>query len=185
MQDLDRNLVGRILLPFLVDAEVDDRRHAVVDEGGPAASLNWRTLSARTIVPNRVSPPSSVRQAAEVADVETAVPGEVAATLQRRRARRPEVVDVAPSISTSTSVARRARPDEVDGRVAARSSAEERRIGPARALDEDLFDPADALAVPLEGDALDDVDEALDALLLHLVGDLVGDVAASVPWRGE
>src|SRR4051812_44795577 len=56
----------------------------------------------------------------------------------------------------------RVRPGEVDGRVAARATAEQCWIGAARAFDEHLLDAADAVAVPLEGDALDDVDEPLD-----------------------
>ena len=53
------------------------------------------------------------------------------------------------------------------------------------ALDEHLLDGADALGVPLGGDPLHDLDEALEPLVLDLVGDLVGQLAASVPWRGE
>ncbi len=58
-------------------------------------------------------------------------------------------------------------------------------IGAARPLDEHLLDPADALGVPLGGDALDGVDEPLDPLALDVLGHLFGSAAASVPARGE
>src|SRR5205085_10453218 len=64
---------------------------------------------------------------------------------------------------------------EVHRRVAARAPAEERRVGAARALDEHLLDPPDPLAVSACGDALDDLDQALDALALDLFRHLVGE----------
>ena len=57
-------------------------------------------------------------------------------------------------------------------------------IGAAGALDEDLLHPADALLVPLAGDALHGVDQSLDPLALDVLGHLVGHAAASVPPRG-
>ena len=54
------------------------------------------------------------------------------------------VVEVAPSIRTSTSSPGSALAGEVDGHVAARAAAQERRVGAARALDEHLLDAADA-----------------------------------------
>src|SRR5262245_48426883 len=63
---------------------------------------------------------------------------------------------------------------EVHGRVPPRASTEQRRIGAARALDEHLLAPADPLSIPRERNPLDDLDEALDPLLLRLVRNLVG-----------
>ena len=74
---------------------------------------------------------------------------------------------------------------EVGGRVAPRAAAEERRVGAARPLDEHLLDAADTLRVALGGDALDDLDEALDALALDVLRTWSGRSAASVPRRGE
>ena len=75
---------------------------------------------------------------------------------------------------TSTSSPACALPGEVHGRVAPRAAAQERRVGAARAFDEHLLDAPDALLVALAGDALHDLDEPLDAVALHLVGDLIG-----------
>ena len=67
--------------------------------------------------------------------------GHQSVVVRRRRARcvPRSVVDVAPSIAPG-----RGRPGggagEVDGRVAPRAAAEERRVGAARALDEHLLD---------------------------------------------
>ena len=84
------------------------------------------------------------------------------------------VVEVAAAISTSTSSPGSGVAGEVDRHVAARAAAQERRVGAAGALDEHLLDGADALGVPLGGDPLHDLDEALEPLVLDLVGDLVG-----------
>ena len=58
-------------------------------------------------------------------------------------------------------------------------------VGARGALDEHLLDAADASCVALAGDPLGQLDEPLHALDLHLVRNLVGHRAASVPWRGE
>ena len=81
---------------------------------------------------------------------------------------------MAPVISTETSSPGDRRAGEVHRRVAARAAAQERGIGPARPLDEHLLDAADPLGVPRGGDALHDLDQALDALALDLLGHLVG-----------
>src|SRR6266702_7900333 len=63
---------------------------------------------------------------------------------------------------------------EVDGRVPSRAATQEARISPARALDEHLLDPPDTLGVAGGRRTLDDVDQALDPLLLDLLRHLVG-----------
>ena len=135
-------------------------------------------LSARTTAPNRVTEPSSVgwpprsrtfRQPSQ-ASVRSRTPDYAAASTARRPRR---VVEVEPSIRTSTSSPGARVAGEVDGRVAARPAALERRVGAARALDQDLLDGADARGVPLGRDPLHDLDEALQPLVLDLVRHLV------------
>ena len=105
------------------------------------------------------------------------VPNVVSGRGDERGAARPaSVVDVAPSISTATSSPGAASPAKltvVFRRVRPRSRAGSVRLG---ALDEHLLDPADPLRVPLRRDPLDDVDQPLEPLPLHLVRDLVGQV---------
>src|SRR5437588_11328940 len=63
---------------------------------------------------------------------------------------------------------------EVHGRVAPCPPAETRGVRAARAFDEHLLDAADAAPVPLERDALAEVDQTLDPLRLDLVRQLAG-----------
>ena len=75
---------------------------------------------------------------------------------------------------------------EVDRDVAARAAAQQAVVRPARTLDEHLLDGADALGVSLGGDALDDLDEPLEPLVLDLLGHLVGHRRPPrSPRRGE
>ena len=89
VQDLDGQLGRRVRFELLVRAQVDDRLHAVVDERRPAlvAQLADAVGADDRVVPRLVAVLG--RMAAEVADVEQAVPEKVAATLQRLRAVRP------------------------------------------------------------------------------------------------
>src|SRR5947207_11170125 len=192
-------------------------------------SVNWLTLSARTIEPKRVSPPSVVgwpprsrtlRQPSQtrsrsvpiqvmlssswvastkpgaalvrgqgwlpwqgrgwfVAQRDRGAGGGLAlpgwalgcncGSLDASEGRRGCVLDL-----DRDELARRRRAGEVDGRVAARATAQALGVGAARAFDEDFLDAADALAVAPPGDALDDFHEALDPFALDLVGDVVG-----------
>ena len=66
------------------------------------------------------------------------------------------------------------RAGEHHGRVPARAAAQERLVGPALPLDEHLLDPPDALGVALGRDALHDLDEPLEPLVLDRLGHLVG-----------
>src|SRR5437016_3456938 len=84
----------------------------------------------------------------------------------QRRRRRP--VYPHPDELTGTCRAR-----EVDGRVPPRASAQQRRIGATRTLDEHLFDPSHSLLVPFVRDALDDVDQALDTFSLDVLRYLI------------
>src|SRR5579884_259891 len=65
------------------------------------------------------------------------------------------------------------RAAEVDGRVAPRPAAKERRVGPRRALDQHLLDAADPRTVPVARDLLRQLHEPLRALDLHLVRHLL------------
>ena len=79
-----------------------------------------------------------------------------------------------PSIATSTSSPALAVPVKLTvvlRRVRPRRSA---RVGPARPLDEHLLDPSDPLGIALGRDALDDLDQPLEPLVLHGLGHLVG-----------
>jgi hypothetical protein len=60
VDDLDRQLAGRVLLALVVAAQVDDESDPVVDERAPPVVAEQPTLSARTTAPRRVSPPSLV-----------------------------------------------------------------------------------------------------------------------------
>src|SRR6188472_703975 len=93
--------------------------------------------------------------------------GDLAAAERRRGRALDEDVD---------ELAGGARAREVHGRVPSRPAPHERRARTARSLDEDLLDATDALGVPLAGDALHDVHQTLQALVLDLVGDLVGQL---------
>jgi hypothetical protein len=73
---------------------------------------------------------------------------------------------------------------EVHGGVASRPPAQQRRVGPARPLDEHLFDAADAACIPLVRDALDDLDEPLDPLVLDLLRNLIGHRGGLRPLSG-
>jgi hypothetical protein len=84
VDDLDRQLGGRVLLALVVAAQVDDEPDPVVDERAPAlvaelpdaVGANDRTAVRLASVGRR--------QAAEVADVETAVPHQVPGFRQQR-----------------------------------------------------------------------------------------------------
>ena len=67
----------------------------------------------------------------------------------------------------------------------ARAAAQPRRVGARRALDEHVERAPDEALRALPRAPLDDLDEPLHPLDLDLVRDLVGNVAASVPRRGE
>src|SRR5206468_2531383 len=62
---------------------------------------------------------------------------------------------------------------EVHRRIAPRTSTKQRRIRSRRPLHENFLDATDALLVPNASDALRSLDEPFDALVLHLVRDLV------------
>src|SRR5581483_11509085 len=70
-------------------------------------------------------------------------------------------------------LARLPRAGEVDRRVAPRPAPEQRRVGPARPLDEHLLGAPDPGAVAFAGDPLAVLDQALDSLALDLLGDLI------------
>ena len=75
---------------------------------------------------------------------------------------------------------------EVHDLVVPRAAAQARRVGARRALDEHVERPPDEALRALAGAALDDLDEPLHALDLHLVRDEPSvQLAASVPRRGE
>ena len=175
MEDLDGKLGGRVGRELVVRPQVDDRLDAVVDERRPALVAQ---LADAVGADDRVVPRLAAvlgRMAAEVADVEQPVPEEVATTLQRLPARRLEASSTLRLRSrTSTRLPGAPSPGEIDGRVAARAAAQHRGVRPARAFDEHLLDAPDSLAVPLVRDALDDVDEPLDALLLDISGTWAG-----------
>ena len=94
------------------------------------------------------------------------------------------VVDVEPSMRTSTSapacalpqkltvVFRRVRPRRIDGSVRLGPSTSTSSTRPTRS------------AFRARGDPLNDLDESLDPLRLHLLGTWSGIDAASVPLRG-
>src|SRR6187401_2077450 len=129
--------------------------------------------SPRTTTPKHVSPPSSsgspprsrmLQQPSQRRARSGRNCGELGATERRGGgAGNPDI----------HQVARFGRPGEVDGRVSPRSSAQERRIGSAHALDQHLLDETDAVHVPLARDPLDDFYQTLDAVVLDLVGYLV------------
>src|SRR4051794_19048842 len=136
------------------------------------ASDNWWTLSARTIEPRRVSPPSAVgsppssrtlRQPSQVSSRLSGNGGELGALERRRGGGLDRDRHELPGLG---------RAAEVDGRVAPRAAPQHGRVRAARALDEHLLDPTDALAVARLGDSLDDLDQALDPLALHVLGEL-------------
>src|SRR5262249_28385453 len=137
------------------------------------SAVRFPTLSARTIEPKRVSPPSEVgwpprsrtlRQPSQTRSRLRSNGRELDASEGRRRG----VFD--PDLSESPRCGR-ARED--DRRVPPRAAAQERRIGPARALDEHLLDPADPGSVPPPRDPLDDLDQPLDPFALDVLGHLV------------
>ncbi len=125
---------------------------------------------------SRRRPPSAMTT--EIAHVDAAVP----AQMPSRRTYAATSASCAPLESRRRGsgdtdrhqLAGLGRPGEIHGGVAAGSTAEQRGIGAARSLDEDLFHQAHAACVSLGRDALDDLDEALDALALQLVGHLIG-----------
>src|SRR4051812_36132477 len=136
------------------------------------ASDSWWTLSARTIEPRRVSPPSAIdrppssrtlRQPSQVRSRLGGNGGELGA-LERRRGGGLD--------RHRHELSRLGGAAEVDGRVASRAPAQDGSVGAARALDEHFLDPPDTLAVARLGGALDDLDLALDPLALHILGEL-------------
>src|SRR5512132_820498 len=66
-----------------------------------------------------------------------------------------------------------ARPREVDGRVASRSTPQPRRVRATGPFDEHLLDPTDPSRVLLLRAALDNLDEPLDPHLFDMSRDLV------------
>src|ERR687885_579390 len=126
-------------------------------------------LSARTTAPNRVVRPFSVgcpprsRMLTHPSQLSRRSGcnghGLGAAERGRGRALDPDV-DELPRLRVT---------GEVHGRVPPRPPAQDRRVGAARALDEDLLDAADPCGVPLARDALAELDQALDPLRLDLV----------------
>src|SRR3954462_3432248 len=136
------------------------------------ASVSWWTLSARTIEPRRVSPPSAVgrppssrtfRQPSQMRSRLDGNGGELRA-LERGRG---GGVD-----RDRHELTRLGRAAEVDRRVTPRAAAQDVGVGAARALDQHLLDAADPLAVASFGTALDDLDQALDPLALDFFGEL-------------
>ncbi len=75
--------------------------------------------------------------------------------------------------------------EEVHGRVPSRASAQESTIGSARPFDENLLDATDTLCVALGGDTLHCGDEPLEALMLQVLRNLIGEVCSLGPgaWR--
>src|SRR4051812_25652031 len=138
------------------------------------ASDRRETSSARTTTPKRVSPPSSsgrpprsrmLQHPSQRRARSGCNCGELGATEgRRRRAFDPDVDQVTCG----------GGPGEVDGRVPPRPAAQERRVRPARPLDEHLLDETYALLVAIVRDPLDDLDEPLDPLALHLLRNLIG-----------
>src|ERR671936_1944345 len=130
-------------------------------------------LSARTTAPNRVVRPSSVgwpprsRTLTHPSQlsVRSGCNGYGLGAAKRGRGRAFDA-DV-------DELARLGLAGEVHRCVAPRPPAQERRVGPARAFDEHLLHAADAGLVPLERDALAELDQALDPLRLDLVRHLV------------
>ena len=112
VDDVDRHIGGRVFLALVVAAEVDHRPDAVVDEGRPAG-LGQKPDAVRPHDRAAVRLASVTRRvAAQVADVDAAVPGELAfgcatdqaaatASWAPRR-----VVEVAPSIADVDELAR-------------------------------------------------------------------------------
>src|SRR3954471_17853221 len=138
----------------------------------PSSLRPW-TLSERTIAPRRVSLPSAVgrppssrtlRQPSHLRSRASGGNGCQLRAFERGRSR-----GLDPHLD---EVAGRRRAGKVDRRVPARPSAKHARVGPARPLDEHLLDAADTLTVPRPGTALHALDEPLDPLALHLVGNL-------------
>src|SRR4051794_35485756 len=136
------------------------------------ASVSWWTLSARTIEPRRVSPPSAVgrppssrtlRQPSQVRSRSGGNGGELLAFERGRR----RGLD-----RHRHERSRLGRALEVDRRVPTRAPAQDVGVGAARSLDQHLLDATDALAVARLGATLDDLDQALDPLALHLFGEL-------------
>src|SRR5439155_21365070 len=85
VQNIDRKLSRRVGLELVVCTQVDDRLHAVVDERAPAfVAQPPDAVGSDDRVELRLAAVLG-RMAAEVADVEEAVPDEVAATLQLPR----------------------------------------------------------------------------------------------------
>ena len=126
-----------------------------------SAWIRSATASATARLPVAVGPKSATTVTAAV-------------RRRDRELRSASVVDVARSIRTVDELAGCGVAGEVHRRVAARAAAQERRIGPARALDEHLLDAADTLVVAPRAHALDELDESLDPLELHLVRNLIG-----------
>src|SRR5215218_4193836 len=142
------------------------------------ASDSCRMLSARTISPKRVSPPSVVpcpprsRTLRQPSQSRSRLRGNGGALRALKRLRRCSLDEHADKLSGLGGSA------EVDRRVAPRTSTEQRRVCSRRPLDENFLEATDALLVPSVSDALRDLDEPFDALVLHLVRDLV-------PGRGR
>src|SRR4051794_4773403 len=136
------------------------------------ASDSWWTLSARTIEPRRVSPPSAVgsppssrtfRQPSQVRSRLGGNGSELGALERGRGGGLDRDRHELPGLGGAA---------EVDGGVASRPPAQDRRVGAARALDQHFLDPPDTFAVARLCNALDDVDQALDPLALHVLGEL-------------
>ena len=76
VHDLDVDVARLVLGELLRPAQVDDARHAVLGERAPALVGQPADVVGADDTPRRVSPPVLGRQAAEVADVQAALPRE-------------------------------------------------------------------------------------------------------------
>src|SRR3954465_14955413 len=130
-------------------------------------------LSARTISPKCVSPPSLVRwpprsrTLRQPSQSRSRLRGNRGELLAVQGLRRGGIAGHAPQLAGLC------RAGEVHRGVAPRAAAQERLVGPRRALDEHFLDAADALAIPLARDTLHALDEPLDPVALRLLRDLV------------
>src|SRR5262245_44593751 len=116
-------------------------------------------LSARTIAPYAVSPPSVVRCPPRSRTLRQ--PSQTRSRLRSNGCVLRSVEGLRRRVFNEhvDELAGRRCPAEVHGRVATCPSAKERRVGARRPLDENLFDAADALLVAFARDTLHDFDE--------------------------
>src|SRR3954469_20120261 len=118
------------------------------------SSESCRMLSARTISPKRVSPPSVVRcpprsrTLRQPSQARSRLRGNGGALRALKRLRRCCLDDHVDELSGLRGAA------EVHRRIAPRTSTKQRGIRSRGSLDENLLDPADPLLVPNASDAL-------------------------------